>query len=80
VGVASDSVENTLELLDTDVLEALNTLPLQQRQVCVLHYLLDQSVETIAEGLAVNVGTVKTHLYRARKTLATRLRKEDHHD
>ncbi|MGV8970364.1 MAG: RNA polymerase sigma factor [Microbacteriaceae bacterium] len=69
-----------VELLDIDVAEALNALPMKQRQVCVLHYLLDQSVETIAEGLGVNAGTVKTHLHRARKTLAISLRKEDQHD
>ena len=80
VGVAVDAVNDSLELLDTDVLAALNTLPLQQRQVCVLHYLLDQSVDTIAEGLGVSVGTIKTHLHRARKALATTLRKEDHND
>ena len=38
------------------------------------------SVETIAEGLGVSEGTVKTQLHRARKALAARLRKEDHHD
>jgi DNA-directed RNA polymerase specialized sigma24 family protein len=47
--------------------------------VCVLHYLLDQSVETIAEGLGVSDGTIKTQLFRARKALAAQLRREDHH-
>ncbi|MES2169989.1 MAG: sigma-70 family RNA polymerase sigma factor [Actinomycetota bacterium] len=74
-----EAVEDAVSLLDTDVIAALNQLPVQQRQVCVLHYLLDQSVETIAEGLAVSEGTVKTQLHRARKALAARLRKEDHH-
>jgi DNA-directed RNA polymerase specialized sigma24 family protein len=44
----------------------------------VLHYLLDQSVETIAEGLGVSAGTIKTQLHRARKALAAQLRREDH--
>jgi RNA polymerase sigma-70 factor (ECF subfamily) len=65
--------------LDVDVKAAIERLPLQQRQVCVLHYLLDQSVETIAEGLGVSEGTIKTQLFRARKTLAAQLRREDHH-
>jgi RNA polymerase sigma-70 factor (ECF subfamily) len=65
--------------LDRDVVAALQSLPQQQRQVCVLHYLLDQSVATIAEGLGVSEGTIKTQLHRARKALAARLRKEDHH-
>ncbi len=65
--------------LDRDVVAALRELPQRQRQVCVLHYLLDQSVTTIAEGLGVTEGTVKTQLHRARTALAARLRKEDHH-
>ena len=64
--------------LDRDVVAALRELPHKQRQVCVLHYLLDQSVETIAEGLGVSEGTIKTHLHRARAALAARLRREDH--
>ena len=79
VGVADESVEAPLEGLDIDVKAALESLPVGQRQVCVLHYLLDQSVETIAEGLGVSPGTVKTQLHRARSALAAKLRKEDHH-
>jgi RNA polymerase sigma-70 factor (ECF subfamily) len=65
--------------LDRDVVAALRELPQGQRQVCVLHYLMDQSVATIAEGIGVSEGTVKTQLHRARTALAARLRKEDHH-
>lgn len=79
IGTAQESVEDQVALLDVDVVAALNTLPLQQRQVCTLHYLLDQSVESIAEGLGVTEGTIKTQLHRARKALAAQLRKEDHH-
>ncbi|MEO5919763.1 MAG: RNA polymerase sigma factor [Pseudolysinimonas sp.] len=78
VGVDDESTDDVLQSLDIDVKAAIETLPLQQRQVCVLHYLLDQSVESIAEGLGVTEGTIKTQLFRARKALATRLRKEDH--
>lgn len=78
VGVEDEAVDAGLDGLDVDVRDALQGLPDQQRQVCVLHYLLDQSVETIAEGLGVSAGTVKTQLHRARKALAARLRKEDH--
>ena len=59
--------------LGMDVAVALEQLSLRQRQVVVLHYLLDQSVETIAEGLAVSPGTIKAQLHRARKRLATLL-------
>jgi RNA polymerase sigma-70 factor (ECF subfamily) len=77
-GVPAESVEDGVERLDIDVHAALMSLPGQQREVCVLHYLLDQSVDAIAEALGVSSGTVKTHLFRARATLAERIQKEDH--
>jgi RNA polymerase sigma factor (sigma-70 family) len=80
LGMPEEGVTDAVELLDIDVKNALLQLPKQQRQVAALHYLLDQSVETIAEGLGVSQGTVKTQLHRARTALAARLRKEDHHD
>lgn len=79
VGTADESYDAALAGLDVDVLKALEELPRQQKEVCVLHYLLDHSVEQIAEGLGVSTGTVKTQLHRARKALAARLRREDHH-
>jgi len=79
LGMPVEETADAIELLDIDVANALKSLPLQQRQVCALHYLMDQSIETIAEGLGVSTGTVKTQLHRARKALAARLRKEDHH-
>ena len=79
VGVADEAMDDATGLLDVDVVAALKGLPVQQRQVCTLHYLMDQSVETIAEGLGVSTGTIKTQLHRARKALAAQLRKEDHH-
>lgn len=79
VGTADESYDAALAGLDVDVLKALEELPRQQKEVCVLHYLLDHSVEQIAEGLGVTPGTVKTQLHRARKALAARLRREDHH-
>ncbi|WP_164544978.1 RNA polymerase sigma factor [Antribacter gilvus] len=71
-------VTGASDAVDVDVARALAALPDRQRQVCVLHYLLDQPVEQIAAGLGVSTGTVKTQLFRARKALAARLRKEDH--
>ncbi|MCS0498593.1 RNA polymerase sigma factor [Protaetiibacter mangrovi] len=83
VGVTDESVDAELAGLDIDVQAALMALPPQQKEVCVLHYLLDHSVEQIAEGLGVSMGTVKTQLHRARKALAARLgpdRGEEEHD
>ena len=78
LGVPEETTDDELAMLDIDVRAALMQLPLQQRQVCALHYLMDQSVETIAEGLGVSEGSVKTQLHRARKSLAARLGKGDH--
>src|SRR5690606_7723115 len=66
-----------LDGLDVDVREALVALPEQQRQVCVLHYLLDQSVEQVAEGLGVSTGAAEAQLHRAREALAARRARED---
>jgi len=53
-----------------DVSRALATLPFSQRQVVVLHHLLDLPVELVAAELGVPVGTVKSRLARARTALA----------
>jgi len=71
--VPREGFDRATEALDVDVRAALDSLPKQQRQICVLHYLLDQSVDTIADGLDVSPGTVKTQLHRARQALAARL-------
>jgi RNA polymerase sigma-70 factor (ECF subfamily) len=52
---------------------ALKTLPRQQRQAVVLHYLADQPLADIAESMAVPLGTVKSWLNRARAALAAEL-------
>jgi RNA polymerase sigma-70 factor (sigma-E family) len=60
-----------------DTLRALATLPINQRQVVVLHHMLDLPVEQVAAELGVPVGTVKSRLSRARATLAPLLRIEE---
>jgi RNA polymerase sigma-70 factor (ECF subfamily) len=52
-----------------DVSRALATLPLSQREVVVLHHLLDLPVEQVAAELGVPIGTVKSRLARARSAL-----------
>lgn len=76
VGESPETIEDQLGMLDVDLQRALDSLPLQQRRVCALHYLADQSVEQIAVALGVSTGTVKTQLHRARKALATALGQE----
>lgn len=52
-----------------DVTRALMALPFNQRQVVVLHHLLDLPVDQVATELGVPAGTVKSRLARARATL-----------
>ena len=52
---------------------AVRALPDRQAQAVALHYLEDRSVDDIATILDISPGTVKTHLHRARATLADRL-------
>lgn len=61
-----------------DVAAALQTLPLGQRQVVVMHHLLDLDVATVARQLKVPVGTVKSRLARARAALEPLLSEDDH--
>lgn len=52
------------------VVRALQQINPQQRQVIVLHYLCDLSVDQIASETATPVSTVKTRLFRGRQALA----------
>lgn len=49
----------------------LAALPESERRVVTLFYLEDRSCEAVAEALGMPVGTVKNHLFRARKRLAS---------
>lgn len=58
----------------TDVtLDALRTLPVDQRHALALHYVLDLSVADIALLVRASEGAVKVRLHRGRKALADRL-------
>jgi RNA polymerase sigma-70 factor (ECF subfamily) len=49
----------------------VDTLPEPQRQVVRLFYLEDRSYEQVAVMLGLPVNTVRSHLHRARKRLAS---------
>ncbi len=51
----------------------LAELPVEQREVVVLHAWADLSYEEIADALSVPVGTVRSRLSRARRSFRTRL-------
>jgi RNA polymerase sigma factor (sigma-70 family) len=56
-----------------DLAAGLRALPMGQRQVIVLYYLVGLPVEEIARQLRLPSGTVKSRLTRGRKSLARRL-------
>lgn len=56
----------------TEFWAAVRKLPRRQAQVVALHYVEDRSVDEIADTLDITAASVKTHLQRARKTLADR--------
>jgi RNA polymerase sigma-70 factor (ECF subfamily) len=55
---------------DSEVHELLERLPDVQRRVISLFYMEQRSVADVAQLLALPEGTVKSHLYRARRELA----------
>ncbi len=55
------------------VQEHLSTLPAKYRIVLILRHLQDMTYEEMAEILTLPIGTIKTHLFRARNLLKERL-------
>jgi RNA polymerase sigma-70 factor (ECF subfamily) len=56
---------------EPDLERLLSELPEKQRQAITLFYLEDKSYQEVASLLGWPMGTVKTHLHRARKQLAS---------
>jgi RNA polymerase sigma-70 factor (ECF subfamily) len=63
--------------LSADLRRALAALPVRQREVVVLHYLLDLPVAEVAALLGLSAGGVKHALFRARASLARALTTEE---
>lgn len=57
----------------TELVGALTSLPVLEREILVLHYLEDLSVQDCAHICRVPVGTVKSRLHRARRLLREHL-------
>lgn len=55
------------------VLDAIGTLPPRYRAALVLRHLHELSYQEVADALGIPLGTVKTHLHRARAALLTEL-------
>ena len=73
IGSRADSGQSLPREHDDALHRALRSLPERERQVTVMHYVLDQSVAQVAAAMGVAVGTVKTQLFRARQHLAQEL-------
>ena len=58
---------------DRALWRAVSALPSGERTSVILHYRQGMSVAEIASALGVTAGTVKTQLFRARRTLRTKL-------
>ena len=58
---------------DPELWSLVRQLPEQQRWAVALHYVEDRPVADVAAVLGCSEGTVKTHLSRARATLAKQL-------
>jgi RNA polymerase sigma-70 factor (sigma-E family) len=70
---AVDPPTGELSAGDEELWRAVRELPEQQRWAVVLHYVEDRPVAEVATVLECSEGTIKTHLSRARATLAQRL-------
>jgi RNA polymerase sigma-70 factor (sigma-E family) len=70
---AEPSAEETASVRESrrEVVEALRGLPHRQRECLALRYYLELSIEEIAHALGVSVNSVKTHLKRGLRGLAT---------
>ena len=56
-----------------DLRAAVRSLPRRQREVVVLFYYLDRSIESIGRELRIREGAVKNALHKARRTLLVAL-------
>ncbi len=57
-----------------DVTALLNSVPEKYRRVLRLYYFEEKSYEQVAEALGMPIGTVKTHLHRAKRVLIGKMR------
>lgn len=70
------SIVPDLPLPRKEVLDAVRSLPTQQRAAVVLHYFEDRPVAEIADVLGCAPATARVHLHKARTRLAALLDEE----
>jgi RNA polymerase sigma-70 factor (ECF subfamily) len=67
--------EDILELRDRQAIvrEQIEKLPTKYRMVLIMRHLQEMTYEEMADILTIPIGTIKTHLFRARNLLKERL-------
>jgi RNA polymerase sigma factor (sigma-70 family) len=63
---------------DIELVEQVMSLPIKLRDVIILFYYQELSVEEISLILSININTVKSRLFRARKKLEESMRGGNH--
>lgn len=79
IGVPADGAPALAELAEDRerVREAVAELPQQYRTAVVLHYFQGLTYQEIARQTGLSIGTISTHLYRAKQWLKRRLTEEE---
>jgi RNA polymerase sigma-70 factor, ECF subfamily len=72
-GRAAPGTRDDAAILDV----ALAALPVEQRSILVLHHLEGHALAELAEVLAIPVGTAKSRLFTARRSLAAAIAAEE---
>ena len=67
------AAEAAAEPEEQELRRRIESLPEKQRQAVTLYYLDERTVEEVAEMMGLPANTVKTHLHRARASLAVAL-------
>ena len=73
VEVSTDDADGDLEPDLIVMRDALGRMPFTERDVLVLFYLNELTIEQMVEVLAIPAGTVKSRLFRARRMLRQQL-------
>ncbi|WP_081730166.1 RNA polymerase sigma factor [Viridibacillus arenosi] len=79
IGRAFTKTVNFIQQIEMkkEIEEILNQLTPLHKQLILLKYVLGLSYEEISEMLDINLGTLKTYLFRARKSFKDIYRKEN---
>ncbi|MFD2444861.1 sigma-70 family RNA polymerase sigma factor [Bacillus sp. CGMCC 1.16607] len=78
----TNSIEDRMEELEDQALlfEKILALPIKLREVIILHYYEELSINEMADLLSQNANTVKTRLFRARNLLKLSFEEENSHE